>query len=193
MNSLHTDTFRSAMQAHGIVLRDDQLDEDNVEEELWRLQHLTAMARLALRADPGLAIGGAFSPEDLYTALSAVLPIEESTVHTLPELLKYLAVLEQRGEHAPRGLEEPEPPLAPPWADGDVADLRDDGLDAYAEMLALALEASADAQPWRVGVPREDAQRKYLVSTPKRYFRGAAPGVIPDLDQIDFSDVMGEE
>lgn len=194
MTTLPADTFRAAMQAHGLVLRDDLLDDDEtISEELWRLSHLSAMARLALRADPGLQISADFSPDDLYAALAAALPLGESTVHSIRELLKFLAVIEQRGEHAHRGPGEPPLALVPPWEDGDPADLSDAGLDEYAQMLQLALDAGAAAQPWRLHASREDSRRKYLVSTPKDRFRGPAPGVLPDLDQIDFSDVVDDE
>jgi len=178
------DTIRAAMQAHGLIRGQRPLSDS----ERWRLLHLSAMVQLALRADPSI---DDLSAEQLYAGLSAVVPLSDSTVHSLPELLQYLAVIEQHGD-LPPSKQLDGPGLLPPWDDGEPTVLSGAALDEYAEHLSAAIEASAAAQPWRVGLPREDVARKFLASAPKDYFKGAQPGVIPDLDQMDFSDVLDD-
>jgi len=174
--------LRRAFQAANLILSKERLSEANRGRERWRFRHLYAMALLSQSVDPDFSIDEDLTPDALYDALSAAVPLAHSAVLNLKELLQYLAVVEGRDRKPPTPFDPPPPaPLVSPWdAAGKKPDaLSADELDDYAEMLYAALQAAAEEMPWRDGGERDRFQRDYVVGNARNLFKNSEPGVMP--------------
>ncbi len=136
--------FREAMIAQGMLVDEAKTDDDGRAENSWRARHLTAMAMLVHASNPELPIDGTTTSASLYEALAQIVPLNESVVYTLEEILEALDVSEAEQESPSEGTSS----------------------EIYAEELKVSIEGAAKSYPWRVGAERDTFTRKELVGPP---------------------------
>jgi hypothetical protein len=127
--------FYDCMRNHGILEHIDSATLDP-KAELWKTQHLLAMAQVAKDRDPGLTIDDALSPRELYRALGTVIDLENSVVLNLSELLLVLESLDPQHLRRPTWLRT-----------------RSDLIN-YRAVLDLALFKAQERFPWRIRAPK---------------------------------------
>ena len=136
--------FREAMVAQGMLVNEAKTDDEGRAENSWRAKHLTAMAMLVHASNPELPIDGTTTSASLYEALAEIVPLKESVVYTLEEILEALDASEAEQETPSEGSSS----------------------EIYAEELRVSIEAAAKQYPWRVGADRSTFTRKELVGAP---------------------------
>jgi hypothetical protein len=124
--------FYDRMRDHGLLERIDASWLDP-RAELWKEQHLLAMAQLARDRDPALAIDDTLGPRELYRALGGVIDLEDSVILNLGELLIVLESLDPK--HVAR----------PTWLRSQADKIN------YRAWLERALFKAEERFPWRVG------------------------------------------
>lgn len=136
--------FRDGMVAQGMLVDEAKTDDEGRADNSWRAKHLTAMAMLVHASNPELPIDGTTTAASLYEALAEIVPLKESVVYTLEEILEAL----DAGES------------------GQVSSSGGTSSEIYAEELKVSIEGAAKSHPWRVGADRDTFTRNELVSAP---------------------------
>ncbi|MEL6349109.1 MAG: hypothetical protein AAFV53_38750 [Myxococcota bacterium] len=121
---------------HCWVLHGDPADP----EQMRRAYHLRALARLAQRYSPQLAIGQTLTPERLFEALQDAVPLQYSVIYDLRELLDFLLLLDAE-----------QPPFC----------FRTTTLDDYAARVYDAIDLAKITYSWRIA-RRQPVQMQVL-------------------------------
>ena len=149
-DELHLRAFRDRMIREGLILIEGDIDEKDRNETKLRLKHLTAMAMLAHHTDETLAVDESLGPESLYAALGEIVPLNESVVFTLRELLE---IVSTPGFSQEKHLS---------------MQMDDRSKEEYTHTLRRALKEAKARFPWRNPDQREQFTNKKLIGEERK-------------------------
>lgn len=156
-DELHLRAFRDRMIKEGLILIEGDTDEDDRNETKLRLKHLTAMAMLAHHTDETLVVDESLGPENLYAALGEIVPLKESVVFTLDELLEIVSTPGFSHEkHVSMQMD-------------------DRSKQEYTHTLNRALKEATSRFPWRNPGQREQFTNKELIGEERKNWASNYP------------------
>ena len=155
--TLHLRAFRDRMIREGLILIEGDTEEEDRNETKLRLKHLTAMAMLAHHCDETLVVDESLGSESLYAALEEIVPLKESVVFTLEELLE---IVSTPGFSHEKHLS---------------MQMDDRSTQEYTLTLKRALAEATNRFPWRHPDQREQFQKKELIGEERKNWASNYP------------------